>query len=187
MRVTPLDLRQHKFRSAVRGFDRAEVLAFLKEAADDYEQALREIDHLREALTRSEEVVKEHKAREANLRNTLLTAQKLADDVRQNAKQDAKVIVREAQNRAELVLQKAQGRVQDVEREITQLQLKRRDAESSLEASISALHHALDFIRGREKTGVAKDADKIRLHRPRALEPAHTAVAVAVDKTAAPA
>ena len=187
MKVTPLDLRQHRFRSTVRGFDRAEVLAFLKEAADDYEQALRENDQLREALTRSEEVVKEHKEREANLRNTLLTAQKLADDVRHNAKQDAKVIVREAQSRADLVLQKAQGRVQDVEREITQLQLKRSDVESSLEASISALHHALDFIRGRDKRGVANEADKIRLHRPRALEPARAAVAVAVDKNATPA
>ena len=187
MKVTPLDLRQHKFRSIVRGFDRAEVLAFLKEAADDYEYALRKNDQLREALTRSEEVLSEHKEREANLRNTLLTAQKLTDDVRQNAKQDAKVIVREAQSRADVVLQKAQGRVQDVEREIPRLQLKRQDAESSLEASISALRHALDFIRGREKTGVETEADKIRLHRPRALEPVPTAVAVAVGKNATPA
>ena len=36
MKVTPLDLRQQKFRTVVRGFDRAEVEAFLSETADDY-------------------------------------------------------------------------------------------------------------------------------------------------------
>ena len=44
MKVAPLDLRQPRFRSVLRGFDRAEVVAFVAEAADDYEQALREID-----------------------------------------------------------------------------------------------------------------------------------------------
>ena len=162
--MTPLDLRQHKFRVTVRGFERAEVTAFLAEAADDYEQALRELDKMREDLRCREEQLAEHRERETNLRNTLLTAQKLADDVRHNAKQDAKVIVRDAQSRADMVLKKAEGRVDTVEREITQLRLKRTDVETTLEASISALSHALEFIRAQEPvTG----GDKIRLHRPR--------------------
>ena len=163
MKVTPLDLRQYKFRAAVRGFDRAEVTALLTETADDYEQVLRESDQLREALSRSEELLKEHREREVDLRNTLMTAQKLADDVRANAKQDAKVIVREAQSRADAIVRKAQGRVGDIEREITQLQLRRRDAESTVESSISALGHALEFIRSQDK-GRAAD-ESIRLVR----------------------
>ena len=43
MKVTPLDLRQQKFKTVMRGYDRAEVEAFLNETAEDYEQALREI------------------------------------------------------------------------------------------------------------------------------------------------
>ena len=42
MRVAPLDLRQQKFRTVFRGLDRTEVVAFLTEAADDYEHALRD-------------------------------------------------------------------------------------------------------------------------------------------------
>ena len=52
MRIAPLDLRQQRFRTAFRGFDRTEVVAFLTEAADDYEHALREIDRLRQDLAR---------------------------------------------------------------------------------------------------------------------------------------
>ena len=165
MKVTPLDLRQYKFRAAVRGFDRAEVTALLTETADDYEQVLRESDQLREALSRSEELLKEHREREVDLRNTLMTAQKLADDVRANAKQDAKVIVREAQSRADAIVRKAQGRVGDIEREITQLQLRRRDAESTVESSISALGHALEFIRSQDKGPCRRRVDPARCGR----------------------
>ena len=48
MNVSPLDLRQQKFRTAFRGFDKIEVTAFLAAAADDYEAALRETDRLRQ-------------------------------------------------------------------------------------------------------------------------------------------
>ena len=82
MRIAPLDLRQQRFRTALRGFDRTEVVAFLTEAADDYEHALREIDRLRQDLLRMEALLAEHRERETNLRNTLLTAQRLADEVK---------------------------------------------------------------------------------------------------------
>jgi DivIVA domain-containing protein len=54
MRVAPLDLRQQRFKTAVRGFDKTEVVAFLTEAADDYEHALREIDRLRQDVQRGD-------------------------------------------------------------------------------------------------------------------------------------
>ena len=96
MKIAPLDLRQPRFRSTFRGFDRNEVVSFLAEAADDYERALRELDRQRQDLAQMETLLSEHREREANLRNTLLTAQKLADEVRENAQQEARVIVREA-------------------------------------------------------------------------------------------
>ena len=50
MNVSPLDLRQQRFRTAFRGFDKVEVTSFLMAVADDYEQALRETDRLRQDL-----------------------------------------------------------------------------------------------------------------------------------------
>lgn len=167
MRVAPLDLRQQRFRTVMRGFDKTEVVAFLTEAADDYEHALREIDRLRQDLQRMEASLGEHRDREANLRNTLLTAQRLADEVRTAAQNEGKMIVREAQGRADLLLQKAQSRLEEVERDITELRLRRRGVEGSLEASIQALYHALEFIRDQDRP-----EEKVLLHRPRVAEPA---------------
>jgi cell division initiation protein len=167
IRITPLDMRQHHFKAVMRGFDRTEVVAFLTEAADDYEQALREIDRLRSDLMRMEALLTEHREREANLRNTLLTAQKLSDDIKDAAQHEARITIREAEGRADLVIQKAQSRLEEIERGINELRLRRRSVEGSLEASIQALYHALEFIRDQDKD----DQEKVLLHRPRQAEP----------------
>ena len=166
MRIAPLDLRQQRFRMGMRGFDRTEVVAFLTEAADDYEHALREIDRLRQDLLRMEALLSEHRDRETNLRNTLLTAQRLADEVKTAAENEAKMIVREAEGRADILMQKAAVRADEIERDITELRLRRRDVEGSLESSIQALYHALEFIRDQDKV-----EDKVLIHRPRGSEP----------------
>ena len=162
MRVAPLDLRQHRFKTVLRGFDKTEVVALLTEAADDYEHALREMDRLRQDVSRLESLLGEHREREANLRNTLLTAQRLADEIKDAAQNEARLVVKEAQGRADLLLQKGQVRLEEVERDINEMRLRRRGVEGTLEASIQALYHALEFIREQDRPD-----DRILLHRPR--------------------
>ena len=160
--VTPLDLRQAKFRTAIRGVDRAEVAAFLLEAADGYEQSLRENDRLRQELVRLEASLNQYRDLEGSLKNTLMSAQRVADDMRENAAQEAARIVREAEGRADMALQKAQARLEDVQREIDALRLKRREAESNLESIIAALHNTLEFIREQDQRD-----QRVVPHRPR--------------------
>jgi len=167
MKVTPLDLRQHQFRTAFRGFDPNEVTALLEEIADDYEQALRETDRLQQEVARMESLLNEHRESERNLRNTLLTAQRLADEIRAGAEQDARRIVKEAEGRSELLIQKATVRLDEVQREIDGLKMKRRDVETALEGVIAAVRNALDFVKEQEQR--EKD-EKVLLHRPRQPE-----------------
>ena len=118
MNVSPLDLRQQRFRKSFRGFDPVEVTSFLAAVADDYEHALRETDRLRQDLMRMEAVLNEHREHEKNLQSTLLTAQRVSDDIRANAELDAQRIIREAEGRSELLLEKTQARLEDIQREI---------------------------------------------------------------------
>jgi cell division initiation protein len=167
MKVTPLDLRQQRFQTVMRGYDRGEVNAFLAEVADDYENALRENERLRQELAKSEAVLNEHRGQEKNLSNTLITAQKLADEIRDNAQQEAARIIRDSEGRADLLLQKSQGRLEDVQREIDGLRLKRKEVETSLESIISTLHNTIEFVR--EQDGKHRE-EKILLLRPRLPE-----------------
>ena len=178
MNVSPLDLRQQRFRKTLRGFDPVEVTAFLAAVADDYEQALRETDRLRQDLMKMEVVLAHHRENEQNLRATMMTAQKLSDDIKSTADAEAKRIVAgadaeakriilEAASRSELLLDQTQARMEDIQREIDGLKLKRKDVETTIEASIQTLRNTLEFVREQE----ARDRDdRILLHRPRPAE-----------------
>ena len=116
-----------------------------------------------------------HREHEKNLQSTLTTAQRLSDDIRANAQKlsadirvnaelEAGRIIRDAEGRSELLLEKTQARLEDIQREIDGLRLKRRDAETSLEATISTLKNTLEFVREQE---AREREDKILQHRPR--------------------
>ena len=160
--VSPLEMRQAKFGTAMRGFERSEVTAFLLEAADGYEQALRDNDRLRQEIIRLEGSLQQFRELEGGLRSMLVSAQKVADDMKENAQQEAARILREAEGRADLQSQHAKAQAEDIQREIDGLKLKRREAENSLEATVSALQSTLEFIR--EQDG--RD-HKVVTHRPR--------------------
>jgi cell division initiation protein len=181
MKVTPLDLRQQRFKTVMRGYDRGEVQAFMLSVADDYENALRENDKLRQDVAKLDAVLAEHRGQERNLRNTLLTAQKLADEIKENANTEAGLVVREAEGQRDLILQKAQARLEDVQREIDGLRMKRREVENDIEALVRTLNTTLDFIRDQD---ARSQGERILLHRPRAQElPPAQAPQVIVPKT----
>jgi cell division initiation protein len=169
MNVSPLDLRQQRFRKGFRGFDRVEVAAFLAAVADDYEEALRETDRLRQDLMRTEAMLAEHREHEKNLQSTLMTAQRLSEEIKANAELEASRIIHEAEGRSDLLLEKTQARLEDIQRETDGLRLKRKDVETSIEATISTLRNTLDYVRDQE---AHERDDKILFHRPRHVEPA---------------
>ena len=152
------------FTTGLRGFDKADVTTFLQEAADGFDQALRENERLRMDIVRLEASVNQYRELEGSLKSTLMTAQKLADDMRENAQQEAARLVREAEGRVELMMQKAQAKTEDIEREIDGLRIKRREAETNLEATISALHNTLDFIREQDRR---EREDRVVQHWPK--------------------
>ena len=109
----------------------------------------------------------EHRGQERNLRNTLLTAQKHADDVKEHAHAEASLIIRDAEGQRDLILQKAQARLEDVQREIEGLRMKRREVENDIESLIRTLNSTLEFIRDQD----ARSRDeRVLLHRPRPQE-----------------
>ena len=171
--VMPLDVRQARFATVMRGYDREEVTTFLEQTAECFEQALRENDRLRQDIGRLEGSLNQFRALEGSLKNTLMSAQKLADDMKENATQESARLVREAEGRSEMIVQKALSRLEDVQREIDGLRMKRREAETHIEALMSALGHTLTFSREQEQR---ERADKSVATRPAAAAPTAAAV-----------
>ncbi|MDH4063828.1 MAG: DivIVA domain-containing protein, partial [Acidobacteriota bacterium] len=144
------------------------VTAFLNEVADDYENALREADRLRQEVVKLEAMLAEHRGQERNLRNTLLTAQKMADEIKDQASEEAQRVLKEAESRADLIVQKSQTRIEDVQREIEGLRTKRREVETGIEALVNTLQGTLAVIRDQDAR--ARDERVLLLHRPKPSE-----------------
>lgn len=150
MDFTPIDVRQQEFRKALFGFDPVEVTSFLTALADHYEQALRETQRLREEIAGLEATVKELRKHEGTIKTALVSAQELAGDIKANARQEAERIVRDAQSRSDILLEKTEARLDEVRRDITALTLKRRDVETTIESTMHALEHTLEYIRAQD-------------------------------------
>ena len=127
MRITPLDLKNHRFRRRVAGYAQEEVDDFLRLVAEDYEAALREVEAQREQVTRLERRVEELGINEKILQETLITAQKLSEDLKQTSIKEAEVIVGEAEVKGEKVLDAAHRRAAKLAEDIREMkQLKTR-------------------------------------------------------------
>ena len=115
-------------------------------------------------IVRLEASLNQYRDLEGSLKTTLMSAQKVADDMRENAQQEAARLIREAEGRVELLVQKAQSKTEDIEREIDGLRIKRREAEMNLESTISALNNTLEFIRDQDRR---EREDRVVQHRPK--------------------
>jgi DivIVA domain-containing protein len=146
--VTPIELRQAKFASAaLGGYNKAEVHSFLAEASESFDLAVRENERLRQEISRLDGSLKQYRSLENSLNAALLNAQKVADDVRSTATQEATRLVAEAEGRAALIVESARARIEDTELEVEALHLRRREAVGSLESLIAALSSTLEFVR----------------------------------------
>ena len=101
MRITPLDVRKQEFRKVVRGLEPEEVYAFLATVADEYETVLTDNKQLRDRVLELDEKVSEYRNMEKTLRDTLLTAERVMAEARENARKEAELIVRDANVKAQ--------------------------------------------------------------------------------------
>src|SRR3972149_1083419 len=140
MRISPLDVRQQQFTVRMfRGFDTHEVDAFLDDVADDYEAVLKENALLKEQLATLEERSRGLSERERALQDTLVTTQRLGDEMKAAARREAELHMREAELRAEKLLEEMRGEEAKIRSEIQALRrLRRRLIEAHRTALASA-------------------------------------------------
>ena len=105
MRITALDVRQQQFSKRLRGFDRHEVEAFLEDVAEDYESVVKETTLLKEQLAALEERSRNITEHERTLQDTLVTTHRLCEEMKHSAKRESEMIVREAEMRAEKMVE----------------------------------------------------------------------------------
>ena len=123
--MTPLDIRKQSFKRVVRGYDRDEVQALLEMIADEFERLNTESIELREREGKLQTEVERFRSMERTLQEMLKTAQQTADDVRDNARKEGRLIVKEAEILGNRAVEKARAQVRAVRSDIVDLKNQR--------------------------------------------------------------
>jgi cell division initiation protein len=132
MNITPLDIQQQQFKGKMLGgLHPDDVDSFLQAVASEMEGLLRENTELKELANRQSRDLADQAQKEKDLRETMLAAQRITEEMKANAQKEAELIVSEAQLQAKRLVDDAertvadlQGRIQDVRRQRLQFEME---------------------------------------------------------------
>lgn len=119
--LTPLDIHNKEFTRSFRGYDEDEVNDFLEQVIKDYETIAREKKEMEEKIKQLEEKLSHFSNIEQTLNQSILVAQETAEDVRQNAEKEAKLIVKEAEKNADRIINEALAKSRKLTLDIDEL------------------------------------------------------------------
>lgn len=151
MNVTPLDITQKQFARVFRGLDPEEVEAFLALVAAEFETLVKENVSLREELKRRMDELAEHKARERALQETLVTAQRASEEIRDAARKEAEITISDAELQAEKIVQGAHVRFLRIVDEINELKRQRVQFEAGVRSLVESHVKLLEAFREPER------------------------------------
>jgi len=145
VRITPMDIRQQQFTVKMfRGFDVQEVDLFLEDLAEDYEALLKENQLLKEQLQAMEERARSLEDRERVLQETLLTTQRVTEEMKESARREAALLVREAELTGEKTVEAARTSEAAVQAQVAALRRMRRQLAEGLRTTIDMYRRLLD-------------------------------------------
>jgi len=116
-KVTPIDIQHKTFKKSLQGYDRTEVDQFLDELIESLEDETQIRAVLEAENADLRERISHFKAMEESLQNTLLLAQRTADEVKAAAHHKAQLILEEARVLAEREVGAVDGRAAEARRE----------------------------------------------------------------------
>ena len=161
MKITPIEIKEHKFRKTFRGYDPQEVKAFAEIVAETIEEIVKCNNSFEQRLKDMAAKLGEHEDREKILRETITTAQKMVEDLKNNAKKEAELIISEARIQADSLVKKAHERIVKLQDEIYQIKKQRLEMQTSIK-SILDHHTNLLALEGQEAANEDAQDDRLK-------------------------
>ncbi len=151
MKITPIDISGHRFGKRMRGYDQEEVRSFLNLVSAEFERLVIENNALKEELAQIKAGLADYKERERILKETLLTAQKLAEDIKEEARKEGSLIVKEAEIKGTQLLDQAVRKASQLEGVIQNLRVERDAFEQRVRVAVEQHLRILDMHKKQEE------------------------------------
>lgn len=145
MRISPIDIQQQQFKSRPFGYEKSGVDRFLESLAEELERLLRQNQDLQEELAHTKASLGEMRAREETLKETLVTTQKVTEELKANARREVDVLMAEAEIKAERLMRNAEERRVQLIEEIQETKRQKIDFEVSLRGLLEKHIRMLDL------------------------------------------
>lgn len=158
-KITPVDIQHKSFKKALQGYDRADVDGFLDEVIETLEDEAQHRAALEAEIADLKERVSHFKAMEESLQNTLVLAQRTADEVKASAHKEADLIREQARLAGEREIAGYNDRIADVRREhqraVDSAEKARSELRSLLTTHLALLERADGGVRNGEAVTAA--------------------------------
>ncbi|HOA05820.1 MAG TPA: DivIVA domain-containing protein [Candidatus Fermentibacter daniensis] len=154
MRLTPLDIRRQRFAKVFRGYDTAEVEAFLEMVADAWTELTTVVDDTEKELIALRSRAADFDRMEGAVREVLVAQQQSASRAREDAEKEAQLIVMDAEVKAANLLSEARERVQVLSGTVRELQ----DRRLAILAQMSSFLEAQGRVIEMEETKIKADS-----------------------------
>jgi cell division initiation protein len=138
MKIAPIDITHKSFSRKMAGFDPHEVESFLKDVADEMEAIIRERNQLKEQIRERDFSLIEFKERDKALKETIMTAHKMVENLRKDAEREANIIVNDSKHRSELIIKDARESLRKTYQEITEMKRQRSQFEVALKSLVTS-------------------------------------------------
>lgn len=164
MKITPLDIQQQQFKIKFRGFDVREVDTFLEQMADAFESLQGENNRLYQEIKRLQHEAHGYREREDSFKRAMLNSQKVLEQMKENAKKSAELVIAEAEVKAEKILSRAQNRLSQLHEDIAELRRQRSQIEVQIRSVIEGHSKLLEI--GKEEARIREEEDgKLKLFK----------------------
>lgn len=111
MRITSMDITEKEFKKVLRGYSPEEVDEFLDKMSEDYDLLYKENSSQKEKLSNVQEKIDHYNKMENTIQNTLILAQNAAEQARENAKKESELILKNSNDAAQKIIDKAHSDV----------------------------------------------------------------------------
>ncbi|HLE69799.1 MAG TPA: DivIVA domain-containing protein, partial [Vicinamibacteria bacterium] len=124
----------------------AEVRMFLNAVSEEMEHLRSDNEKMSEEVRRLTALLSEHHQREEILKNTLVAAQRTSEELKENAKKQSQMLLKEAELAADRLVEAAQSRAHEIEKDILELKMQKRQVLNSILAAIANLRNLIQLM-----------------------------------------
>lgn len=157
MKLSPLDIQHMEFSRTMSGYHKQQVREFLERIADEREELLRDMQSLRDDMAKKDKRIEELQSTEMELKRTVIAAERIANELKENARREAELMIQEAEQRKREVLRETEERLARGRASLERLDREQRLFREQFRGMLEAFSRSLDNLPSTQELDAAME------------------------------